>query len=506
MKRCLFLRMAMLSCVVLVCWACSQEPDLSHPSKQEPLYSIAQARAFYDQTSVQTRAVGESGALTPGAYSLDWEHAEVSLDSLMSSVDVPIDMQYNYFRYLQPEADSVLLTPIFSKLVVVKEHPTLLEGCYIRYTIPFLTMLQEQPSFDYDRLLNSYPKSGFSGVLLYTDLDGWPLCVGYYYEGELLIDAFLVDKAHSIEENADLLCELLQELQFIRSQNVTTRGTETNQDAEKENPIDGGTIQDVVILPDWQAFLDYYQTRNEIVNMDELPQPNIGGGPDESGGNGSGSGGSSSGDGDADGNDNSSKHNENIKFEDEGTKELIEPLLDSISQDCMGKTLLESLEGVKIIVHGADDDINWNGYDSTAGAIHLEYSAHYGFRDYVLMEELIHCYQNQEGYPCRSLNSELEAKVGWLIYCINKNEKNGILRNTYRKQLGFAAHKVEMLAWAVGSGLYEVETDRYLYNESIESIRNIGNSYSTYPYYASDDYKQFNNILKLIINCNLLFD
>ena len=138
MKRCLFLRMAMLSCVVLVCWACSQEPDLSHPSKQEPLYSIAQARAFYDQTSVQTRAVGESGALTPGAYSLDWEHAEVSLDSLMSSVDVPIDMQYNYFRYLQPEADSVLLTPIFSKLVVVKEHPATRRLLYSLYnTFPY---------------------------------------------------------------------------------------------------------------------------------------------------------------------------------------------------------------------------------------------------------------------------------------------------------------------------------------------------------------------------------
>lgn len=495
MKRCLFLRMAMLSCVVLVCWACSQEPDLTQPPKQEPLYSIAQARAFYDQTSVQTRAVGESGALTPGAYSLDWEHAEVSLDSLMSSVDVPIDMQYNYFRYLQPEADSVLLTPIFSKLVVVKEHPTLHEGCYIRYTIPFLTMLQEQPSFDYDGLLNSYPKSGFSGVLLYTDLDGWPLCVGYYYEGELLIDAFLVDKAHSIEENADLLCELLQELQFIRSQNVTTRGTETNQDAEKENPIDGGTIQDVVILPDWQAFLDYYQTRNEIVNMDELPQPNIGGGPDESGGNGSGSGGSSSGDGDADGNDNSSKHNENIKFEDEGTKELIEPLLDSISQDCMGKTLLESLEGVNIKT-GTDH----NRQNSVTNTIELKQHELYGYRDYVLMEELIHSYQSQAGYTTNSIEKEIEAKIGWMIYLAHQNRK--LTPSQAKAQLGHSSLGLVAL-FDVYYDFKFISTDPFFdmfYQESIFYLRRFYPE-EQYPYTGNHSLVSFENIIKLLLNC-----
>lgn len=121
---------------------CTKEADDVPRNTQEPLYSVAQARAFYHRTGTTTRTIAASGPLTPGDYSLDWERAEVSLDSLLSSVDVPIDMQYRYYRYLQPAPDNVEPVPIYSKLVVVKEHPTLLEGCYIRYAMPARSMIR----------------------------------------------------------------------------------------------------------------------------------------------------------------------------------------------------------------------------------------------------------------------------------------------------------------------------------------------------------------------------
>ena len=416
MKNRFFARSCLLIGIVVGLWMCSKEPTVTPIGSKEPLYSVAKARNFYDHASTTTRAIAEQGPMTPGAYSLDWEQAEVSLDSLLSSVDVPIEMQYRYYRYLQPEPDSVLLTPIYSKMVVVKEHPTLLEGCYIRHLIPSRTMLREQPEFDYDALLNSRPKQGFSGVSLYTDLNGWPMCIGYYYEGELLVDAFLFDRAYSLEENIARLSDLLGDLAVARCTKVETRATETNQDDQE--PID---IDEVVVSETWQDYLDRLLTELEFQNlhMHDLPNPGIGGsgeGPTNGGGGGSGS--SSSNDGTGEGDEYTSDHNSKIEYEDEETKELIEPLLDSISQDCMGKTLLDLLDGVTIKTHAYNKSTNYNYFDPDTNTIHLEEHRSYGFRYYILLEELIHRFQiQQQGVLSigKQLNNEIEAKVGWML-------------------------------------------------------------------------------------------
>lgn len=422
MNRFLF-RFGVLVGVTLGLWMCSKEPDVAPHKSQEPLYSVAKARAYYDGASCATRTIAEPGPLTPGDYSLDWERAEVSLDSLLSSVDVPIDMQYRYYRYLQPETDSVELVPIYSKLVVVKEHPTLLEGCYIRYIMPARSMIRAYPGYDYDALLNSRPKTDFTGVSLYTDLNGWPMCVAYYYEGELLFDAFLFDKAHTLEENIERLYNLIDDLTVARCSQATTRGTETNQDDVK----DGGEIEEVVCVgkkPDKEGYEDLFPTPNLInpVHYDEHFQDPGGGG----GGGGVPANNSNS-------ENNSSKHNDNIKFEDEETKEIIEPLLDSIGQDCMGKTLLAALDGVTIKI-GADQDQFINN------TIFLENDETYGYRDYVLMEELIHCYQRQQhgadAINSKTLNYEIEAKVGWYIYKLDEHYQTTLSRAQHVRAFG----------------------------------------------------------------------
>lgn len=418
-----FLRFGVLIGVILGFWMCSKEPDVAPQKAQEPLYSVAKARAFYDQASTTTRSVVESGPLMPGDYSLDWEQAEVSLDSLLSSVDVPIEMQYRYYRYLQHETDSVELVPIYSKLVVVKEHPTLLEGCYIRYMMPARSMIRAYPDFDYDALLNSRPKTDFTGVSVYTDLNGWPMCVAYYYEGELLFDAFLFDKAHSPEENIELLYDLLDDLTVARCSQVETRGTETDQD--DETPNDGGGIEEVVIVAKRPSNGDLFEDEQPFPEFPDPVLPEFGSG----GGSSSGNSNSSS----SDGEDNSSQHNDKIKFEDEETKEIIEPLLDSISQDCMGQTLLAALDGVTIKIDAGQDQFINN-------TIFLKNDDTYGYCDYVLMEELIHCYQRQQhgadAINSKTLNYEIEAKVGWYIYKLDEHYQTTLTRSQHVRAFG----------------------------------------------------------------------
>lgn len=409
------LRFGVLVGVTLGLWMCSKEPDVAPHKSQEPLYSVAKARAYYDGASCTTRTIAEPGPLTPGDYSLDWERAEVSLDSLLSSVDVPIDMQYRYYRYLQPEPDSVELVPIYSKLVVVKEHPTLLEGCYIRYVMPARSMRSAYPDYDYDALLNSRPKTNFTGVSLYTDLNGWPMCVAYYYEGELLFDAFLFDKAHTLEENIERLYNLIDDLTVARCSQATTRAQQESPDLENQ-----GILIDEVICIGKRPQKEEPNPEIEFDNEGDMPNPiNYENASDLADGGGGTSSNSNS-------ENNSSEHNENIKFEDEETEEVVEPLLDSISQDCMGKTLLDALDGVTI-----KTGTGRNGYDSETNTIELDHHNKYGYRDYVLLEELTHCYQrNRYGdmYVSKRLNAEIEAKVGWFLY--RQRNPNALLDST----------------------------------------------------------------------------
>lgn len=497
MKNRFFARSCLLVGIVVGLWMCSKEPTVPPIGAKEPLYSVAKARAYYDGASCTTRTIAEPGPLTPGDYSLDWEQAEVSLDSLLSSVDVPIDMQYRYYRYLQPEPDSVELVPIYSKLVVVKEHPTLLEGCYIRHLMPARSMISAYPDYDYDALLNSRPKTDFSGVSLYTDLNGWPMCICYYYESELLVDAFLFDRAYSLEENIARLCDLLGDLAVARCTKAETRATETNQDDQK--PIN---IDEVVVSETWQDLFDRLLTQLDLQNsyMHDLPNPGIGGsgeGPTNGGGSGSSSSGNS---GDGDGENNTSDHNSKIEYEDEETKELIEPLLDSISQDCMGKTLLAALDGVTIKI-GADQDQFINN------TIFLENDKTYGYRDYVLMEELIHCYQRQiqgTNANLRELDNEIEAKVGWYLYKQYRAKKNlnqQQLQQAFGPRKGQTAFESLALFYITDANNNDYYYNKY-YLDAIETLRRLP-SYKGMTISTDPNDRIFKTLQQLNADCDI---
>ncbi len=495
MKNRFFARSCLLVGIVVGLWMCSKEPTVPPIGAKEPLYSVAKARAYYDGASCTTRTIAEPGPLTPGDYSLDWERAEISLDSLLSSVDVPINMQYCYYRYLQPEPDSVELVPIYSKLVVVKEHPTLLEGCYIRHLMPARSMWNAYPDYDYDALLNSRPKTNFTGVSLYTDLNGWPMCVAYYYEGELLFDAFLFDKTHTLEENIERLYNLIDDLTVARCSQARTRGTETNQDDGK--PID---IEKVIVTETWQDLLDRLLTKLELENahLYDLPQPDIG---DSAGFGDSGSGGASSGNsGDGDGENNTSDHNSKIEYEDKETKELIEPLLDSISQDCMGKTLLDALDGVTIKIGANQDQFIKN-------TIFLENDKTYGYRDYVLMEELIHCYQRQiqgTNANLRELDNEIEAKVGWYLYKQYRAKKNlnqQQLQQAFGPRKGQTAFESLALFYIIDANNNDYYYNKY-YLDAIETLRRLP-SYKGMTISTDPNDRIFKTLQQLNADCDI---
>lgn len=404
MRKLLFLLVG-----VCLLTACGKDPSLADRSDhtyRSKVYTVGEARASYERVCETASRAEAEGVLTPGDYTLDWEQAQISIDSTLYSADVPIELAYEYYRYLEIEGE-VYWIPLYPKLVTVtppdKEHSSV----YIRYYVPHEYYEWAHDPEVYDELLNSLPKQDFTGMSLYTTLGGDPVCVARYKEGRLEAYGFLYEKGRTVEENAEVMTEILDGLRVGRTaKSSVSRGTETN---------DGYPIEEVVVIGVRPKPEPKKDEADPFEDWHVLPVPNMDGGGSSGGGGGGGSGaGSGEGNGDDNGNSESSEksyeYNEKIKYEDE---ETVKPLLDSIFQDCMGSTLIASLGDVTI-----ETNAGKNSYDYKTNILKICPDSVYGYRDYVFLEELIHAYQyqNRDDAVSRVLDNEIEAKVGWLLY------------------------------------------------------------------------------------------
>ena len=167
----------------------------------------------------------------------------------------------------------------------------------------------------------------------------------------------------------------------------------------------------------------------------------------------------------------------------------------------MGKTLIMELGNVTI--QTGQDANNSNG-----SIINLREHSKYGYRSYVLMEELIHCYQQQRDshsvHPFPSIHYEIEAKVGWMMYLqrtgneLNAAQTKALLGHSYRGVVDL----VDCLEIGVEYSNIFYQT---AYQDAIYYLRHMKNG-TVYP---EDRYPQtngsenwgFTNIYFLSIDC-----
>lgn len=98
------------------------------------------------------------GTLTLGTYMPDWSLATVSAGEVLSSTDVPVRGEFRYFRYRIDEYGEPRFTPIYHKLVVVKDSRSGVMSSYLRFYVPDPDYAAGRTADDYDRLLNSGSK------------------------------------------------------------------------------------------------------------------------------------------------------------------------------------------------------------------------------------------------------------------------------------------------------------------------------------------------------------
>lgn len=500
-----FVGAALLAGLAVSC--ASDEETAAYRGAPVCRYTVPEAMQTYARTVARSsRTEEEAGPLAPGAYRLDWAAARISIDSSLYSADVPIEMAYAYGRYRPGAADSAAIAPVYAAMVTVRNPASGGSSCYLRFYVPDDDHLAAHGPSDYANLLNSNRKTGYSGLSIYATLGGEAVAVGRYEEGLLDAYAFLYEEGRTFEANFERMRELLEGLQLVRVRRIPAQSRASDPPkGDGTGKTDGnyiwdnGGIETVVIIGKRPP---KPEPDPEPEERFELPIPSEdgnwpGGSGKNDGGGGGGTSSSSSSDGNSDDSEKEYEWNIEIKYEDEQVGEL----LDSLGMDCMGKTLIRSLDGVTILT-GQDG----NYYDYANNTIHLQNHDKYGYRDYVLLEELIHCYQRENrpnnGAPVPKLNDEIEAKVGWLLY-LDRNGRS-LTPQQAVAQLGFGYLNVYTLAYYTGGfGVFANRSDNtMLYDDLYMDARDaLTVKYQGYYFSEKRDDWEMVNLINLLKDC-----
>ena len=496
MKKRSYLIAAGCTVVLYALSACSDHAanDTAQAGNPETM-SVAEARRYFERVAAPTRAGGEEWTLTLGTYMPDWSLATVSAGEVLSSTDVPVRGEFRYFRYRIDEYGEPRFTPIYHKLVVVKDSRSGVMSSYLRFYVPDPDYAAGRTADDYDRLLNSGSKGDFTGLAVYTSLDGFPVHAVRYAGGACQAEAFLYDKSRTQAENTARLGEMLDGLSVVCSRETAV--TRAEAEAEKSEPVDGGGIEAIVV----SAKHPVNHIKYERPDTDPVKPTEEDRGPSGSGGGG---GGASSNPGSPA--NTRYRENENIMLASD-SREKLEPLLDSLRQDCMAGKIIGSIRGNVTIRTGffGSSVMIPTAYTFEGGAVWDDFEIRMGSRldDITLLEELFHTHQcsgkTPEEYRGMRLNNEIEAKLCWYMYRLKIGNTTGFEKNLGGSEGRDAFNNLYECILSKDTG-----TERFndAYRDAADVLRSMGGSYANvtrYPF--SETAMQVDVLLSMIADC-----
>lgn len=191
--------------------------------------SKEEARNLFYQK--QTRTNTGEGLFALGTTEPDWEQAEESANEEISCVDVPLTAQHTYLiNRISPDNTSYAVRA-WPKLTVVKSAQTGAAEPYLHFFIPdpdYAAMYDCDISQFFS---NCQDRDDYSGLELYTTLDGTPAAAATYENGEVVATAFLYNPKFSFRDNSRRLAFLSGTI-FLQKQGdtATTRREEPNKD------------------------------------------------------------------------------------------------------------------------------------------------------------------------------------------------------------------------------------------------------------------------------------
>lgn len=471
MKKCFCVSgLPFLLSLLLVSCVRDESPVPVSPDDFSVRLTVSEAKGCFERqaaATTRTSAGDNDDLLTLGLYSPDWSEARLSTGDVLYSADIPVTTDYAYYQYETDERDSVILTPMFHKLVVVKDGESEAVACYIRFYMPTREHAATHDREYYDAMLNSDCKTGFTGMSVYTTLDGFPVCAGRYSDGELVKSAFLGDTIRSLEENYIMLANLLDGLKAAR---VRPQGTQTRTTTYLPAPpksrilIEPVEIVGKPILPRPRRDIDNpFSPPLTVYPIDE-ERPDI---PTPGGGGGNNS----------QGDDGTYRNNKNIQTTDPKIKEE----LDHLMEDCLGEKLIKNLTDKVTICQGRTA-----GEGSLTVTPHPTILGNWSHNTYVikldgvdksdLIEELTHLFQHS-GLPPSAvrpykMNNEIEAKLGWYLALVASGEFDA---NNYEGRLGgdVGVDAFEKMGELYVDGNWESDAFRSEFENAVTALRRL---------------------------------
>lgn len=311
--------------------ACSRDQGASGESRHVPEaeFSVSEARQYFESAALagaKTRAGEEAGfdeteVLAPGCVTPDWMRAAVREAGPLYSAEVVFEGEYDYRSLQYDERGDSWLVPMPRDLVVLKDPRNGEMDTYVRYLVPDLA---------YAVLADRDDSPGFSGLLLYTSLSGFPVAVGKWRDGVLQNSVSLAGPEATTAEKLDKMIEILGNVYAARMRMAPrTRAADSLGQ--------GIPIEEVVVIgrapakvkedpgPDYPDFGVVEPSVEEFIF--------------------DGSGGGSSMSDLWEGPKRSYGRNESLKI----SNSQVEKILDDLSGDCMGQILIGALKGTIVI-------------------------------------------------------------------------------------------------------------------------------------------------------------
>lgn len=469
------------------------------------LLSVSEARQYVEsllRTGTRSADTANDNPLVLGNFSMDWEQSESSVGDILYSLDIPVNSEYKYYSVGFDSLDNYLFTPIYHKMVVVKEGLTETLDAYLRFYIPDREHTLSHSESYYDALLNSDVKTEFTGMSVYSTLDGFPVAAGRYSDGVLEESAFLFDTLRPIAENAARLARLLDGRLAARVRNVSggsTRAQTGSDYGKSEGLVDIDAVEIVGYRP-IKPKIEFHHNFEDI-RWNCLNDPLA----DDGFGRGGGGGGGSSAGSNGEGPDDGKKYPKNPRIETDDPN-ICEDL-DEFLKDCMGQILVGSLNvNVQIIPNspGCKQETIYNMIGGQLASQKFTIYLSSNYRDYAFMEELIHVHQKinktKEWANQHKLNNEIEAKLGWVLYLNRQNKGDNISIDWALGGRDGRDIFLELANCFIQKGS---NNDEFydLYGQTVSFLRKV-KAYSDETKYPFDqNYKQTDTLMKLMEDC-----
>ena len=411
--------------------------------------SLNEAREIYEKHNalIATKSqASPNNFFQRNVAGLLWDKAKSSSNEKNSCVDIPILSDYIYGAFLKDAKGKMYISKCYHSITVLKTKKNNKFYVYNHFYFPEESLANEDIGKYDDNLYRNYTnnekKTEFSGIEVFSTLDGKIVTVNKYISGKIIEKSFIGAKNENIKAMTDLLNSY-----FYKVFHLNKRDGGLSSNSQPKTKVDY-VLCDVC---DYYLFYmitecvfmcancGYYMylsgfngttTLNEITIIGDGEGYSAGGddydptppGDDEGGNGGDGGDGEDDGGNGGDGNQGIVP---NWEFDVQSQLQIL-PAIYTIYEDCAGAALIDAI---------SEDYLRFvyvPGLGVMAQFIHngdrIEWLLDGIIDPTTLFEELVHAYQSYSGNYARShkMNIEIEAKLATFMYAQNNDCINSI--------------------------------------------------------------------------------